>query len=56
MDLFLAIMLYFQGLAGATGFLPLDSPLAPAGPEGPRPAIVERVNGLPVSVCNERPW
>lgn len=50
-DLFLAIQLYFAGLAGGFGFLPMDSPLAPPGPDGPRPAVVERINGIPVSSC-----
>lgn len=50
-----AIIAYFAWLAAlgpmALGFIPLDSPIAPPGPEGPRPAIVQRVNGLPVSAC-----
>lgn len=52
MDYFLAIMLYFQGLTGL-GFLPLDHPLAPPGPEYNPPAQVQQVeiNGLRVPQC-----
>lgn len=51
MDYFLAIAIYFQSLGGMFGFLPMDHPLAPPGPEYHPPAQVQRVNGLPVSSC-----
>lgn len=52
-----AIHLYFLALSAlgptATGYLPLNDPLAPPGPEGPRAAIVQpvEINGLRVSSC-----
>ena len=52
-DTFLAIILYFQTLAGfgpmAVGNLPMDSPLAPPGPNYTPPAIR-------VSVCQQVPY